>query len=545
MSAGNSAGERRGWTPLFVLGAGLSVLQLWLSPHVASMDLPEHLAAMSTLRHFDDASWHLREHVTLEALGRTNYVLYHLVGALLTAALGSAERANMLMLSLVAVSLPFAARALFVALGRDARIALVACTLFWSRPLAEGLVAFVTSAPIVLFALSLVVAQLARPTQRRAAGMALLGIIVFYLHPVSFGLLAAGAAWLTVVLGPAKKRFTGAPRRLLWLLPAVAVGFYYGIVRAAAPVDPSGVVHGRVLTYISRLRLLGELQPWLHDFWRSPWDDVLGWVLWGSLAWLAVARRKHAEDLRGKDDPEGRAATGLAMLALALYLALPTQIGSPQMGILTQIDQRVSLFVGLLLPLVVPPAAPRRHDSWDRLALTLVATSVVGLGLHGCFWARIYEANEAQDLDRVIADLPRGKRVLGLSFHANSRYATVAPFVHSVAYVRARLGGVSSPSFVNVPHWPIHYRPGAAPPVKDDLVWEYHPCAFDNAVDGPYFDFVLVRGPMAPFAGDPPGPRFRARARAGEFTLFERAGGYSPERPGVFGPCPANSAMNK
>jgi hypothetical protein len=38
------------------------------------------------------------------------------------------------------------------------------------------------------------------------------------------------------------------------------------------------------------------------------------------------------------------------------------------------------------------------------------------------------------------------------------------------------------------------------------MFWDYDPCLFQNEVDGPYYDYVLVRGAVDPFEDEPAGP---------------------------------------
>ncbi|MDB4882214.1 MAG: hypothetical protein JWL95_980 [Gemmatimonadetes bacterium] len=93
------------------------------------------------------------------------------------------------------------------------------------------------------------------------------------------------------------------------------------------------------------------------------------------------------------------------------------------------------------------------------------------------------------------------------------------------SYHRARKGSVSTFSFSELRHWPIHFRDGAAPPEKAEPFWEFNPCVFRNAEDGPYYDHVLTRGNIDPFRDAPPGPRWRVAARERDWTLWEKESG--------------------
>src|SRR6185295_9744477 len=103
-----------------------------------------------------------------------------------------------------------------------------------------------------------------------------------------------------------------------------------------------------------------------------------------------------------------------------------------------------------------------------------------------------YEVRQSQreigDFDRVLGAMGTGTRVVALDFLPAAGRTHVAPWVHAAAYHRARSGGVSAPSFSVLGHWPIQFRPEAAPPKKSEDFWEFSPCLFRNAADGAYFD---------------------------------------------------------
>ena len=105
----------------------------------------------------------------------------------------------------------------------------------------------------------------------------------------------------------------------------------------------------------------------------------------------------------------------------------------------------------------------------------------------------------------------------------------------------ARAGGVSEPSFSVLGHWPIHFRSAAAPPSKPEAFWEFSPCAFRNTTDGPYFDYVLVRGRVDPFADAPPGPVFMPILRESDWTLYAKVTNAEspPDSAPDEGPCVA------
>src|SRR3954471_10094377 len=160
-------------------------------------DLPEHVATIATLRHWGDPGFANREYFEIAGISETPYWLYHVVGALLSVVMGSAERANLVLLAAVGLGYPYALRSLLRSLGRDERLALFGCALFWTQNLTTGLLNFVASVPLLLFGLSLVVRQAERPTLRRGVGLAFVSVAILYLHLSAFGLLVVQGVMLT------------------------------------------------------------------------------------------------------------------------------------------------------------------------------------------------------------------------------------------------------------------------------------------------------------------------------------------------------------
>jgi hypothetical protein len=220
----------------------------------------------------------------------------------------------------------------------------------------------------------------------------------------------------------------------------------------------------------------------------------------------------------------------LFVYALALFFLLPTQVGFAFL-----LDARNAPFIGLFATLLVPRRAGL------RAAIPLAAmTAAAAVGaLHGAWQMRGYDRDEAHDFDEILKNLPRGKKLLTLIFVQRSAYTHIPPFVHFGAYYRIRYGGIASFSFAELPHWPVQYRPEAAPPAKKIVFWDWSPCLYRNSKDGPYYDFVMSRGDLDPFAHDPPGPRWRTIGGAGEWRLWARdPGPWSPKDPtSDRGPC--------
>jgi hypothetical protein len=517
------------------MSACANVVPLYLSRHLPFSDLPEHLAVIATMRHYWDPAWRSRELFVIQPPSKTQYLLYDAVAAALAVPFGSAERANLLLLSCVALALPFALRALARAVDADPRVALFGCPLFWSRAIAEGLVNFVASIPVAVFALALAVQQVRAPRPARGFGVAALGVGLFYLHLSSVVVLALGTiafallAWVDARPGPGLRRGAAwALPRVGWLAALTLPAAVFAVDAAFLHPDPARRAYGEQVYFLPTGHLLRALPAWVHDFWTSRGDDALAALMWVAFAVLVVLGRR--DDAR--PPAFRRAGLALVLVAAALYFTLPSQIGHA-----FELDLRMAPFIALFAALLLRPRPGRATGA----AFALAGVAGIALGAHGAIQMARYERDEGARVDEVLSRLPRGKRLLALMFDPSSRYVHVDPFLHTGGYYAARYGGLSSFSFAELPHWPIQYRPEAAPPAKAHVFWDQTPCAFRNSVDGDAYDFVLVRGSVDPFEREPPGPRWRVLAVARELTLYARETGErvalaAPDK----GPCAAD-----
>jgi hypothetical protein len=181
-----------------------------------------------------------------------------------------------------------------------------------------------------------------------------------------------------------------------------------------------------------------------------------------------------------------------------------------------QLNERYALLFALLAPALLRPARGLRGAA----PLLLVAATGFFAAANSASNIRAFE-REVGPFDSVLARAQPGRRLIGMIFEQNSRYAKFSAFLHFHAYYRARMGGVASFSFAELPQSPLRYRPENAPP-PHPAGWEWHPNTFRNDVDGYYYDYVLVHGRVDPFARPQPGPRWALRAREGRWALYEK-----------------------
>src|SRR6185437_1969927 len=132
----------------------------------------EHVAAIATMARLLPGGGGAADYAI--SWQQSQYLLYDLVGAVLTRVIGDAVLANRLLLVGVAIAWPYALRSLLRALDRDDRVAILAPATFWNRALTIGFLPFIASVPLALFGLATLLRQLAAPTRKRGVVLALL-----------------------------------------------------------------------------------------------------------------------------------------------------------------------------------------------------------------------------------------------------------------------------------------------------------------------------------------------------------------------------------
>lgn len=490
----------RRWRILLAICAIVNVLPLFAGRFLPFSDLPEHAAAIAAFSQWSDPSFRIGEHYVF-AFGESQYLLYHGIGALIAKVIGSPERANVVLLVASGIAWPYAARALLRALGRDERLALFACPLFWNHALVMGLLPFVASIPLVLFGLAC-----ALRTQRSWI-VGAISFVLFVAHVQAFAIYVLALVLLTIAERSPK-------RKLLGLVPGILVAASWGL-RVRIATRGTSLDAPQQLQFATPAQLVRGFPYWAHDTWRGHVDEALALAFWIALVVLA---------LRGATK---RIAVWMPLaVALGLFVFFPYRIGGGDM-----LNVRLAVFVPLF---VLPLLEPAKERAWPFV--TAAVLTFAGAANH----AREIRTTQAEigDFDRVLAELPRGARVLSLQFDRASHHTHFPAWVHAVALHRARHGGVAEPSFAVLGHWPIQYREGAAPPKKDVDFWEFRPDRFENAVDGPYYDYVLVRGPIASLCRARSGPRWIAVVNEGDWTLFRRSDPSDPsDRSRVHSTC--------
>lgn len=522
-STGIDSPDSRWFRIVLAVCALASIVPLFCARHLPMADLPEHLASMATIRHYGDPSWKSADYFTLAGLFETPYWLYHATGAVLTALMGSAERANLLMLSIIGLAYPYALRSLLVALKRDPRLAIFGCALFWTSNLIVGLLNFIASVPLLLAALTLVVHQAEAATRRRWVGLAAISVALFYLHVSSFCLFVIDAALVTWMLPvpradsrPAatfaelRRRLVRLPARLSWLLPAGLLGLAVFLVgRTISDGHAAGPV------WSPRSELVKGLFGFLFDSFKSPVDDMLGTWLVVALAVLLVLSVSD-RTATFEDRWRSRCVIALAVVAVAVWLVTPSAVGSNT----ALLDTRLGIYVALFA-IMLPRALPGRRTT---LAFAAASACAVGLAANTAYEVHAFDRDDVAGFDELLRGMPRGKRLVMLNLEPQSTHLNLRIFSYFGSYYRARYGGVASFSFSEMSHWPVQYRDNARPP--SSMRWS-NPCLYRNERDGAYFDYVLVRGDRDPMTS-PRGPSWELVGASRAWRLYTKSAELAP-----------------
>lgn len=523
--------RRRDPRRLFGLFLGVfaiaNALPLFCVKHLPFTDLPEHVAAMATIARLLPGGG--QAPYVLE-LGKSQYLLYHLLGALLTRVVGDAVLANQLVLTLVAVAWPLAMRRLLRALGRDERIALFAPMVFWNRALAVGFLPFIAALPLALFALAMLLDHCRAPTRRRAVGLVGLSVALFYVHASAYlvfvlcaGAVATASCWVhRAALDARRPTWRPLLSTLPLLLPsALAAALWWSTGSLAL-----GAGHDAEVVRMSVVDTVSALPMWTFDIWKSHLDEVAAALWWSAFSLIVVG------GLSRPPEPGGRWVLAVLPFAVSLivYVATPHHVGAAG-----YLNVRLAPLVTLLALATLRP----REDLWGTVPLGMAALATMVMAWSSAGEIQRVSEERLGDFDALLAKAKPGGRLAMLDFQVASPRTHEWPYVFAGSLYRARGGAVAAYSFTDLPHWPVHYAPGLGPPPSMPF-WVYRPCAYRYRIDGTYYDYVLVQGEMNPWDDEHPrvGPTFAPVATSGAFTLYAKVSqeDAAPDAP-EHGPC--------
>lgn len=479
------------WSLVYFGLSVAAVVPLLSVAHPPLQDMPQHLAAISVLRHYPEFG--LGEYFELSLL-RTQYLAYYAAAYLLSFIFGLAL-ANKLLLCAAVIGLPWSLGFLFKALGRDPRIGLFAFGLSYNAHLILGFLNFIAALPLMIWGLTLALHFRREGTKTRGVALACLLVACFYMHIVPFAFLALGAALVLVGCG------VRATLRRVWVfLPACAGVLSWLLLTPAgsSTLAAAGGASGkRGAQFASTSQALRELPMWLTDVLTSERDEQL-FQLWCALFGLAlllgvvlgivgIVRSVRAKD--AADRAPFRASPSVRLVVLCPLAALLYFVAPTGYDWIWPISARFPLIALLFASLLLPSLRGAvGHALFAALGLICVLNFATVTRAFAAF-----EREEVLDLDAAVASIPAGQRVAGLMFRRGSQHVKFSPFLHAVAYYQAARGGAVMFTFADFPQSPFHFR-DAHRPARVPPRWEWLPDRVEPGRDLSWYNYVLTRG---------------------------------------------------
>ena len=491
-------------TLLIAAVAVMAAIPAWVVDHPPVMDWPFHLATIRVVADFGDPAFGFADHFTL-TLWRTQYVLFYLLGAVLSAVVG-VHAAMMTLVSGYLAGTVLGMAALLRALGRDPRVALLVAPVLPNVLFYYGLFPFLIGVPLVLFGLAVALRHFDAVTSGemagrrgwiRAVGLGVLALALFFTHAFPFLIFGLGFAALFPWRFPRRWLLAGGP-----VVPSLVAAVIWAVGTEAGQLSLGALTDGGSGQRLALDAALADIPHWLMDALASTRDDALFLAFLG-LVFLASTLAQGAGPAvaaEGGPTPDGLVRPA-SPWRLRLHALLPLACAvlyfrSPQgNGYLWLIAQRFPmLFVITALPLLRFPGGRAGHVVTALAALLALLTTWSTVAAF-----RAFERDDVGDFDAAAAQLPPRAKVAALIFDKGSSTTNgrFAPFLHFGSYVQADHGGVVMFSYAGYAHWPFDFAPGKAPPGGSParLRWEWTPervSARDELA--PYYTHVLVRG---------------------------------------------------
>jgi peptidylprolyl isomerase len=520
---------------LLVLGcAALSVaVPLCLARYVPFVDYPDHLAQIATIANINDPRF--APYYEL-ALGKSQYFSFYLPAALLAKMFGTEIGTRIALIAALA-GLPLAVAVFLRAHGRSALPAAAAAFIGINMQAYWGFINFVEGVTLGILAVAAHAHLVNKPSTRRAVLFGLAAVVTFYAHAYAYVWLVAACFFQTLAMLPTvgmRQTLASAWRAVVAGVPSVlALFIWLHNSQVLEHGEAGGRIEGDAAVVASRPTFtppMEMVERWIDHSFGVYVDGAGTKVATACLLAIGVLfllRIALSRPWRKESDPAWGMGAPEAVLALSVgaYLFAPESY-----KLVGGINPRFIVTTFALLPVLAPIALSPRL----RLA---VGAGLVGL-LAYCSTVHIEHFRrldaEMGDLDQALAQTAPGKRLLGLNFDPRSAELLFLPaFLHAHQYYQSRIGGMSAWGFVELPHSPIVYRPGAAPaPFPPRFEWE--PEQFDWSRWGDSFDYFLVRtqqGRNTPwsFRYDATIGRVHALFEGSRWKLYERVAAPPPQ----------------
>ena len=446
---------------LFGAALLISVVPLWLTPFLPFVDLPQHVALVAGIHEL------FRGNPLFVADFEINWFTPYLAGYFLLFVLSSVMPiiiASKLALSMAIIAFPWITGILLREIGADQRLKWLAIPSGYSFAVYWGFFTYALAIPLAIGLLVLTVRFERAPTTRKAIGVALYAVALFFCHAIALGC----ASFLSLAYIGAKRWRSPKDLILCYLpytapLPVIAL-WTFRVFEAEASVQDSPILFGTVRERLTTLFL----------------------------------------QFAGLD----AAAFGVALLIVVIVLFLPLLLGCR----LTKRPERWLLFAaGVGLYAVFPTYAQATAFLYQRIAVFVIPVWLVlwepperenrlfvpaVLVMLVAWWSvntvRFRDFGRDTELfSEVLAEVPAGGHLAGMLLCNASPHFSNPVYLHYASWYQAVAGGVTDNSFALVYLSPIRYKDMARPRVGDTLAW--YPQDFSWARDGgDLYDYYLV-----------------------------------------------------
>jgi hypothetical protein len=489
-------------TALYIALALFATAPAWIVKYPPMMDLPFHLATIRVIHSIHDPAFGLDDTFVL-TLGRTQYVVYYIVGSVLSYVLG-VVKANIVLVSLYLGGTVLSLRALLRALGKDERLCIFVVPLLVNMMFMYGLFPFLVGIPLMFVALAVAVRHFERPTLERGILLGVLTLALFYSHIFPFAIFGLGFAAMFPWTQPNKWLRAAAPP-----IPALLVLVWWTTSTTAGKL-----VLGALLDSRSDPRQpLDASTADVHNWFLNVFADTSDEKVLIALFVLALVATGFAQGERDHAKPVARAYVLLPVACVFFYFT-----STQGHGYIWLIQQRFPLLFAMTgIPLL------RMPSGWRG---ALATTGAVGLSIvstvNVCKHFIDFQLEEVGDIDGAIATMDPAKHVMALIYDRGTSimHPSLQPFLHYGAYYQLHKGGVVMFTYAGYAHWPFAFKPGHYTPQGESAKprWEWMPEQVPVTEIFPYYDYVLTRG-----AGfHPPAGTYHVKWRSDRWTVWQK-----------------------
>jgi hypothetical protein len=456
----------------------LVVVGLFRTTLLPLVDYPQHLALAAILRRMMSSGAPER------ALFETNLLSYnsafHVLVALINVAV-PIDAAGKIVVGLYVALAGVATLLLLRATGRPKTRAFLMVPMLVGYSFAWGFINFGLGLAIQLIVLSRVIEGPKKTDVRWKydAITALLATLGAWTHLLGSALgymlmLVAIAVRVQTSDEPWATRIGRAVRTGLPLLPAIAycVAVYYRQKQLAWQNFEYGQYEGNDVFAMQKIKGFLDYATGLR---ADQLDARIVGVGLGLLFLGALLR-----------DPEEETPAVLPWLFFAsvvAYLIIPHVFWATNF-----VFERITFLVVLTAVLLVPRAKPRQEEI---LRLMYVSIGLGGAASFFLFMGMV--GKETADLDKVLDEMPKGRKITGLLWSPKIEATMQWSLLHSPAFYVARNGGEVAFSFTRTMSLPVHYKKETMPP-DPPANFEWNPGDYRSSLPfAKYFDLVLMK----------------------------------------------------